>query len=40
MAESKIMDTIEVGKELQITANTLHYKNVISNSNNELFIYK
>ena len=39
MAESKIKDTIEVGKELQITANTLHYKNVISNSNNELFVF-
>ena len=33
MAESTIQDSIEVGKELQITGNTLHYKNIISNSN-------
>ena len=39
MDESKIKETIEVGKEVQITANTLHYKNVISNSNNELFVF-
>ena len=39
MAESTIQDSIEVGKELQITGNTLHYKNIISNSNNELFVF-
>lgn len=39
MAESTIKDTIELGKELEITSNTLHYKKVITNSNNENFIF-
>lgn len=39
MAESTIRDTIELGKELEITSNTLHYKKVITNSNNENFIF-
>lgn len=39
MAESTIRDTIELGKELEITSNTLHYKKVITNSNNEKFIF-
>lgn len=39
MAESTIKETIELGKELEITSNTLHYKKVITNSNNENFIF-
>lgn len=38
MAESTIRNSIELGKELEITSNTLHYKKVITNSNDELFI--
>lgn len=39
MAESTIKETVELGKELEITSNTLHYKKVITNSNNENFIF-
>lgn len=39
MAESTIKETIELGKALEITSNTLHYKKVITNSNNENFIF-
>lgn len=39
MAESTIKETIELGKELEISSNKLHYKKIITNSNNENFIF-
>ena len=39
MAESTIKDTIELCKELEISSNKLHYKKIITNSNNENFVF-